>query len=135
MPAHVIYSAVDPQPAGFSPFWLQEVLRKRIGFQGVIFSDDLSMEGASVAGGFVARAESALQAGCDMVLVCNNRNAAREVVHGLRWETDPVSTSRLARMHGRHALTPEQMHRDRRWQQTSALMQSLGDNPSLDLEI
>jgi len=98
MPAHVIYPAVDAQPAGFSPKWLRQILRERLQFDGMIFSDDLSMEGASVAGGVTERARAALAAGCDMVLLCNAPGAAVEFLAGLRMH--PLNQRRATAMRG-----------------------------------
>ena len=100
MPAHVIYPAVDSKPAGFSERWLQKILRQRLEFNGVIFSDDLSMEGAVVAGDVTQRALAALHAGCDMVLLCNKPELADELLAKLQWQMPAQSLARLARMHG-----------------------------------
>jgi beta-N-acetylhexosaminidase len=98
MPAHVVYPAVDAAPAGFSRKWLQGILRRRLGFTGLVFSDDLTMEAAAVAGGIVERAQAALGAGCDMVLVCNQPAVADELLAGLRWRRPRAFESRLERL-------------------------------------
>ena len=133
MVAHVIYDQVDSKPAGFSKFWLTEILRKRLGFQGVIFSDDLEMAGASVVGDVQERAKQALDAGCDMVLVCKDFNAIASVLEGLKGWHNPVSQLRLARMHGHRHLTRSRLEKDPRWQQAVRDVGSYDVPHTLDL--
>ena len=105
MPAHVIYPRVDHRPAGFSPVWIDK-LRHEFGHAGVIFSDDLSMEGASVAGGIVARAQAAWAAGCDMLPVCNRPDSVGELLQGWQPEPDPARSARIARLLPLDAIGP-----------------------------
>ena len=135
MPAHVVYEQVSGDLAGFSRFWLDQVLRRQLGFQGVVFSDDLSMTAAGSAGGLLARAHMALEAGCNMVLVCNNPAGAAQVLEGLVDYTDPVSQMRLIRMHGRKQVDREQMHLDPRWRDAVALVAGYESSPVLDLDL
>ncbi|MCM8594456.1 beta-N-acetylhexosaminidase [Accumulibacter sp.] len=97
MPAHVIYRLVDPRPAGFSRFWI-DLLREQLGFAGVIFSDDLSMAGAGVAGGISQRCTAAWDAGCDLLLVCNSPAAVDELLDGWAVPPDPLRAQRVERL-------------------------------------
>lgn len=127
MPAHVIYPKVDTQPAGFSKKWLKDILRGELGFEGCIFSDDLSMEGATVAGGIVQRAEAALHAGCDMVLVCNRPDLADELLTGLKWDMPAASKARLVQMRGRpHPPGETQLHEQQEYVQALHAVAGIG---------
>jgi beta-N-acetylhexosaminidase len=135
MPAHVIYPNVDKNPAGFSSFWLKEVLRKQLGFQGVVFSDDLSMEAASVVGDVVDRARAAISAGCDMALVCNNTEAVAKVLDNFGSYNEPVSSVRLVRMHGRQHTRLDKLHKDPQWHKAVTAINQFAAGDSLELEL
>jgi beta-N-acetylhexosaminidase len=100
MPAHVIYPRIDAEPAGYSRVWLQDILRGKLGFGGLVFSDDLSMAGASTAGGVAERARAALDAGCDMVLLCKDPEGQDRLLHSLE-ASAPVPPERAERMRHR----------------------------------
>jgi beta-N-acetylhexosaminidase len=122
MPAHVVYPKIDPYPAGFSPFWIQQILRKELNFNGTVFSDDLSMEGAASVGDFPERARLAQLAGCDMILVCNNPTAAEQVLDALPIIQDPIREQRLGRMQGKPSMNREQLMQNEKWLQLSTLI-------------
>lgn len=124
MMSHVIYSEIDRWPASLSQVWIKQVLRKRLGFQGVIFSDDLCMEGCGVAGNMLERTRQALDAGCDMVLICNDFIAIADVVLRLDFSPDPLATSRLARMHGHKAMNLKSLHNSPQWKQALAALEA-----------
>ncbi len=135
MPAHVLYTQADTRPAGFSAFGLKRILRERLGFHGIIFSDDLNMEGAGEAGGPSERAAAALAAGCDMVLICNNRPAALQILRNLEWRPDPVLHARLVRLHGKHPVTWNRLHADAEFQRQVAALEGLNAGHTLDLDL
>lgn len=135
MPAHVQFPEVDEQPAGFSRRWLQDILRERLGFQGAIFSDDLDMAGAGFAGGPAKRARAALDAGCDMLLACNDRAAALEIMRSLSAEDNPVRGMRLMRLRGRGKTTLEGLRTSPNWQRAVRLVQDYDTHPLLDMDI
>jgi len=119
MPAHVVYPQVDKYPAGFSEIWLQKVLRQQLNFDGVIFSDDLSMEGAAGIGSFQERAGLAIQAGCDMVLVCNNPSAAELVLDSLKFQSGRRHQHRLNNMLAQSQVDRQELLSSDKWQQLS----------------
>lgn len=113
MPAHVIYAQINSNPASGSHYWIKQILRQQLGFKGIVFSDDLSMEGAAIMGNYAQRAKSAMQAGCDILLICNQRQGAISVLDSLP-QTIQVDLSNLfQRNQQQESYSPS------RWQQVS----------------
>jgi beta-N-acetylhexosaminidase len=134
MVAHVTFPAVDPRPASLSSWWIGNYLRGELEFKGAVISDDLSMVGASVVGSVAARVRAALEAGCDLVLLCNAPEQIPPVLESLRGYVDPAAQLRLTRRHGRGELEWESLHASADWHRARALVDPLCAVPKLELE-
>ncbi len=135
MVAHVVFSQVDNRPASFSPVWIREILRDRLGFEGAVFSDDLSMVAAHGAGCCTERAHEAIQAGCDMVLVCNSPEDRNEVLSELKGAESPVSHLRLIRMHGKFKMNRDELYASKAWLSAVEVVNSYEPSPLLDMDM
>jgi beta-N-acetylhexosaminidase len=135
MPAHVIYPCADDRPAGYSRYWLRDVLRHRLGFEGAIFSDDLSMRAAEKIGDCGQRAVTALQAGCDMALICNNPDGAAAALTRLDGFEAPASQIRLTRLHGQQFLDHKKLHASQVWRVAEQAIRSIDDPPWLEMDV
>ena len=134
MLAHVVYAETDPLPAGFSPYWIQTELRAQLGFDGAVFSDDLSMKATAEFGPVPARAQRALAAGCDMILVCNDRPAASATVVALNDHSNPLSLVRLARMHGTDGGSRDALLASQEWRDAAGRVNKWLEPPELRLD-
>ena len=133
MLAHIVYAELDATPASFSSYWVQNQLRDQLGYDGAVFCDDLSMKATRQYGSMVKRAELALEAGCDMLPICNDRPAAQAAVAALRDYSNPLSLVRLARLHGTGQVLRETLLASDEWQiATERLAAALG-RPELEL--
>lgn len=133
MLAHIVYAELDAIPAGFSAYWIQNQLRDQLGYDGAVFCDDLTMKATRQFGSMSKRAQLALEAGCDMVLICNDRPAAQSAVAALRDYSNPLSLVRLARLHGSGHVLRETLRTSDAWQvATERLAGALG-RPELEL--
>ncbi len=134
MLAHIVFEKIDAQPAGFSEYWIERELRSRLGFGGAVFCDDLSMKATEDYGDMATRARLALDAGCDMILVCNDRNAAHEAVDALSGWSNPLSLVRLARLHGTGQPLRETLLASEEWQVINERFSHWSDRPEFHLD-
>ncbi len=133
--SHVLFPEVDSRfVASVSPRWIQNVLRGELGFKGVVFTDDMSMTGAAIAGDIVERTRGALEAGSDMVLICNSRPSVLTVLEKLKMEPSPASAVRLVRMRGREGMTRDVLMATAEWQQCRQMLARCAAPPSLKLD-
>lgn len=126
MVAHVIYPEVDATPAGFSRFWVQDYLRDKLKFSGVIFTDALDMKGASTANSFPDRVRAAVAAGCDMTLVCNNRSAAIAVLDQVKFDENLELSTRIAQLRGRFNYDWTMLHALPEWRMAVEFIEQHG---------
>jgi len=133
MMSHVVYSEIDPLPAGFSKYWIGSELRSRLGFDGAVFCDDLSMKATESYGSMRKRARLALEVGCDMVLICNDRPAAASAVASLSEYSNPPSLVRLARLHGTGQVLRESLLASDEWQAAAKRFSDWQERPPLEL--
>jgi beta-N-acetylhexosaminidase len=134
MVAHVSFPAIDSRPASMSSWWIGEYLRGELGFKGAVISDDMSMTGAAVVGSAAERVRLALEAGCDLVLLCNAPEQVPAVLDSLQGYVNPSAQLRLTRLHGLGRTNWESLHASADWQKASALVASLEARPKLTLE-
>lgn len=127
MAAHVVYPDIDARPAGFSRRWISGILRGELGFKGAVFTDDLSMAAADVMGDYPARARAALEAGCDMALVCNHPEAADAVLDAIGPWREPASQLRIARLRAHAPADPTPLRQTLQWRRAEAAMRALAD--------
>ncbi|MFK5207581.1 beta-N-acetylhexosaminidase [Glaesserella parasuis] len=127
MPAHVIYTQCDSQPASGSSYWLKEILRKQLQFNGVIFSDDLGMKGAGFMGNYVERSEKALQAGCDLLLLCNEPDGVVQVLDNLKYQPTPTQKECHLSLMKRKQISWSELTASPRWQQAHQQLATLQD--------
>jgi len=116
MTAHILFPAVDKMPVSFSSYWLRDILRQRLHFEGVVISDDLNMHGANMAGNYLERAGLACEAGCDLLLVCNNRPAVLQVLDGLP-SRFALGRDKYDLLRGRFSLDPATLRENPLWQE------------------
>jgi beta-N-acetylhexosaminidase len=134
MLAHIVYREINDMPAGFSEFWIQRELRSRLGFGGAVFCDDLSMKATSTYGTMADRARLSLKAGCDMILTCNDRDAAHLAVDALNDYSNPLSLVRLARLHGTGKTSREALLASDEWREANSLFANWSTRPELELD-
>lgn len=134
MMSHIVYAELDALPAGFSPYWIGEQLRRQLSFDGAVLTDDLSMQATASFGAMPERARLALEAGCDMVLICNDRPAARAAVTALRDYSNPLSLVRLARLHGTGRADRDALQASEEWQDATASLARWAERPVLKLD-